>query len=69
MEKGEKYKHFKGKIVEIICVAKDSETLEEQVVYKEENGSIWVRPKEMFISKVDKNKYPNVIQELRFEKV
>ncbi len=46
-----KYKHFKGKICEVICVAKNSETLEEMVVYKEAD-SVWVRPKKMFLEKV-----------------
>lgn len=69
MKQGEKYRHFKGMIVEIICLAKDSETKEELVVYKEENGSIWVRPCKMFMSKVDKTKYPLIEQENRFEKV
>ena len=31
---GAKYKHFKGTIMEVIGVAKHSETLEEMVVYK-----------------------------------
>lgn len=69
MKIGDKYRHFKGKIVEIICIAKDSETLEDIVVYKEEDGTCWVRPYKMFTSKVDKVKYPDVQQEYRFEKV
>ena len=69
MKKGDKYKHFKGKIVEIICVAKDSETLNDMVVYKEEDGTCWVRDYQMFNSLVDKKKYPNVNQKYRFEKV
>ena len=65
---GKKYKHFKGDIITVICIAKDSETLKEQVVY-EHNGQTWVRDKEMFLSKVDKEKYPNVEQVYRFEEV
>ena len=63
-----KYRHFKGDIVTIICIAIDSETLEEQVVY-EHNGKNWVRSKEMFLSKVDKEKYPDVKQIYRFEEI
>ena len=39
---GEKYKHFKGKIVEIIAIAKDSEDLRDLVVYNHD-GTTWVR--------------------------
>ncbi|HOY47548.1 MAG TPA: DUF1653 domain-containing protein [Alphaproteobacteria bacterium] len=42
---GSKYLHFKGIEVEILMIARDSETLEELVVYRElSDGSIWVRP-------------------------
>lgn len=54
-----KYKHFKGGIVEAIAIAHHSETLEEMVVYKAlydcrdfGKGSIWVRPKQMFLENV-----------------
>ena len=58
---GQKYKHFKGTMIEVIDIAKHSETLEEMVVYKHlEDGEIWVRPIEMFNSLVDKDKYPDV---------
>lgn len=63
---GEKYRHFKGMEITIIALAKDTETLEEKVVY-EHNGEYWVRPLEMFMEKVDKIKYPDVTQEYRFE--
>jgi len=54
-----KYKHYKGGTVEVLSVAHHSETLEEMVVYKcmyESGnfgiGSIWVRPKKMFLENV-----------------
>ncbi len=65
---GHKYRHFKGYIVEVICIALDSETLEKKVVYKHDD-KYWVRDLDMFLSKVDKDKYPNVEQEERFEEV
>ena len=65
---GEVYKHFKVMIIKIIAVGKNTETLEEMVVYNHD-GEIWIRPLEMFMSKVDKEKYPEVTQEYRFEKV
>ena len=65
--KGEKYKHFKiGKIVTIIGISRHTETEEISVVYECE-GHIWNRPIEMFMSEVDKEKYPNAEQKYRFE--
>jgi len=50
-----KYKHYKGDIVEVIGVAKHSETLEDLVIYKHSNNDLselWVRPYEMFLETV-----------------
>lgn len=69
-KKGEIYRHFKGNLYEVIVIARDSETLEEKVVYKEVNGeAVYVRSLPMFVSFVDKEKYPDVTQEFRFELV
>lgn len=66
---GQKYKHFKiGKIVTIIGISRHTETEEVTVVYNYE-GYIWNRPLEMFMSEVDKEKYPNTKQKYRFELV
>ena len=45
-----KYRHFKGNEYELLYIAKDSETLEEMVVYKAlyGEGGIWVRPLKMW---------------------
>ena len=63
------YKHFKGDYYLVEGIAKNSETQEEMVVYRRlyEDGGLWVRPKEMFLSEVDHNKYPNVKQKYRME--
>lgn len=67
---GDTYKHFKGMIIEVLAIGKHSETLEEMVVYKHvDSDDIWVRPMEMFNSLVDKEKYPEVMQKYRFEKI
>ncbi len=50
-----RYLHYKGKFYEVIGVGKHSETLEEFVVYRHD-GEIWVRPKEMFLEKVEVNR-------------
>ncbi len=47
-----KYKHFKGMEVEVIGVAKHSETLEELVIYRHE-GELWARPIAMFEEEVE----------------
>ena len=65
---GNIYKHFKGHIVEVLNIGRDSSTLEEVVIYKHlENGDIWVRSMKEFISEVDHLKYPEVKQKYRFE--
>ncbi len=50
------YEHYKGKRYSVLFVARDSETLEEMVVYKACYGiDIWVRPLKMFIENVELN--------------
>ena len=65
---GKKYKHFKGNIMEVLYIAKDSETLKKVVVYKH-GDEVWVRDYEMFNSLVDKEKYPDIKQQYRFEEI
>ena len=50
-----RYRHFKGEEYEVIGIAKDSETLEELVVYEAMYGehSLWVRSKAMFSEVVE----------------
>ncbi len=52
-----KYKHFKGNEYEVIGVAKNSETLEEMVVYRALYGEkeLWVRPYSMWNETVERD--------------
>ena len=65
------YRHFKGKYYLVEDVANNSETGEEMVVYRHlyGDGGLCVRPKAMFLSEVDRVKYPDVKQVYRFELV
>ena len=50
---GQHYRHFKGRNYTVLGVATHSETLEEMVVYRSDtDGTVWVRPKTMFMDKV-----------------
>lgn len=48
------YRHFKGGVYKFVGIARDSETLEEMVVYQAiyGEGQMWVRPKDMFFGEV-----------------
>jgi len=65
------YRHFKGNVYQIITIARHSETNIKMVVYQQLYApyGVYVRPLDMFMSKIDTKKYPKEKQTYRFEKI
>ena len=79
---GDRVRHFKRGLLtpeelarepdkyryEIICTATHTETREELIVYRAlYGGGVFARPKAMFMSETDREKYPQAKQRWRFE--
>ena len=66
---GRVYRHFKGDYYLVEGLAHDSESGVPCVINRKlyGDGGLWVRPLEMFLSRVDREKYPEVRQEYRFQ--
>ena len=71
VKKGMVCQHFKGTFYLVEDIVINSESQEKMVLYKALNGEgkRYVRPYEMFVSKVDKEKYPKAEQEYRFQPI
>lgn len=67
-KRGDIYKHFKGDHITIIDLAIHTETEEPLVIYMHDGLTV-VRPLNMFLEEVDKEKYPEEKQKYRFERV
>lgn len=82
-EHGDVVRHFKYEtlseeeqrtykyIYVVLHTATHTETGEQLIVYRPfiQDGTVYVRPLNMFMSKVDKEKYPDIQQEYRFEEM
>lgn len=65
------YRHFKGGIYKVLFCAQRAEDESIVVVYEPQyaKGTYWTRDLEEFLSEVDHEKYPNISQKYRFEKI
>ncbi len=61
------YRHYKGNIYRVLCVARHSETLEYMVIYQDttDDSKIWARP----ISMWDETVVVDGREVLRFQKI
>lgn len=66
---GRRYRHFKGRTYIVKDIAVHTESDEVMVIYKCFSDPLvtWCRPLSMFISDVDRKKYPDAKQKKRFE--
>ncbi len=67
---GDTVQHFKGGFYKIVAIGTNTETEEKMVVYQSlKDKRVWIRPYDMFISEVNREKYSNTYQPYRFIKV
>jgi len=49
----QKFRHYKGGLYELVCVATLESDRSEMIVYRAADGSIWTRPKAVFFELID----------------
>ena len=71
LDKGQIFRHFKGDLYLVMDIVTHSETQERMVLYKALYGDcgLYVRPYEMFVEAVPKEKENPTKQQYRFEKI
>lgn len=48
-----RYRHYKGGVYELVCEATLESDHTPMVVYRAANGTVWIRPKDVFFELVD----------------
>lgn len=48
-----RYRHYKGGVYELVCEATLEADLTPMVVYRAANGTVWIRPREVFFETVE----------------
>lgn len=67
---GDIVRHFKGGEYVVLGMPTHTETEEKMVYYRSmSTATEWVRPMDMFMAEVDHDKYPEVKQKYRFERI
>jgi hypothetical protein len=48
-----RFRHYKGGLYELVCEATLEADLTPMIVYRSADGSVWIRPKDVFFESVD----------------
>jgi len=48
-----RYRHYKGGLYELVCEATLESDLTPMIVYRASNGSVWIRPKDVFFQLIE----------------
>ncbi len=66
-----RYRHYKGKLYDVVGTVRHSETLEPMTLYRALYGQhgLWVRPAAMFNAAVDVDRPTGIIRQPRFARI
>jgi hypothetical protein len=48
-----RYRHYKGGLYELVCEATLESDLTPMIVYRAANGTVWIRPKDVFFQLIE----------------